>query len=168
MISGAGALTKPGLGTLTLTANNLYSGGTTVSGGLVNFTSANNFGSGNILLNGGGLQWAAGNSADISSKLAPLGAGGGIFDTNGNNVTFATGLTGTGGLAKQGLGTLNLTGNNTYSGGTTVLGRHAGGERQRRQQRHGGRGGHAGRQRHDRRQRGRTPASSPPATRSAR
>ena len=121
VISGAGALIKQGLGTLTLTANNLYSGGTTVSGGLVNFTSANNFGSGNILLNGGGLQWAAGSSADISSKLAPLGAGGGIFDTNGNNVTFATGLTGTGGLAKQGLGTLNLTGNNTYSGGTAVL-----------------------------------------------
>ena len=88
---------------------------------MINFTSAGNFGAGNILLNGGGLQWAAGSTADISSKLAPLGAGGGTFDTNGNNVTFATGLTGTGGLAKQGLGTLNLTGNNTYSGGTAVL-----------------------------------------------
>jgi autotransporter-associated beta strand protein len=120
-ISGAGGLTKQGLGTLTLTANNLYSGGTTVSGGLINFNSAGNFGSGMITLNGGGLQWAAGSTADISSKLAPLGAGGGLFDTNGNNVTFATGLTGIGGLAKQGLGTLNLTGNSTYTGGTAVL-----------------------------------------------
>ena len=120
-ISGAGALTKQGLGTLTLTASNTYSGGTVVTGGLINFNAASNFGSGMVTLNGGGLQWAAGSSADISSKLAPLGAGGGTFDTNGNTVTFATGLTGTGGLAKQGLGKLNLTGNSTYTGGTAVL-----------------------------------------------
>ena len=106
---------------LTLAANNTYAGGTTMTGGLINFASASNFGAGNILLNGGGLQWAAGSTADISSKLAPLGAGGGTFDTNGNTITFATGLTGSGGLAKQGLGTLNLTGNNTYTGGTAVL-----------------------------------------------
>ncbi len=133
-ISGAGALTKQGVGTLTLTANNTYSGGTVVSGGLINFNSASNFGSGMVTLNGGGLQWAAGSTADISSKLMPLGAGGGIFDTNGNTITFATGLTGTGGLAKQGLGTLNLTGTNTYTGGTAVLVRHPGDERQHRRQ----------------------------------
>jgi outer membrane autotransporter protein len=120
-ISGAGALTKQGVGTLTLTASNTYSGGTVVTGGLINFNAASNFGSGMVTLNGGGLQWAAGSSADISAKLAPLGAGGGTFDTNGNTVTFATGLTGTGGLAKQGLGKLNLTGNSTYTGGTAVL-----------------------------------------------
>jgi outer membrane autotransporter protein len=120
-ISGAGALTKQGLGTLSLTASNTYSGGTVVTGGLINFNAASNFGSGMVTLNGGGLQWAAGSSADISSKLAPLGAGGGTFDTNGNTVTFATGLSGSGGLAKQGLGKLNLTGNSTYTGGTAVL-----------------------------------------------
>jgi outer membrane autotransporter protein len=121
VISGAGALTKQGNGILTLTANNSYAGGTTVTGGLINFNSASNFGSSMVTLSGGGLQWASGSTADISSKLAPLGAGGGIFDTNGNNVTFASGLSGTGGLAKQGLGILNLTGNSTYSGGTAVL-----------------------------------------------
>ena len=121
VIAGTGALTKQGLGTLTLTANNTYSGGTVVTGGLINFNAANNFGSGLVTLNGGGLQWASGSTADISSKLAPLGAGGGTFDTNGNNVTFASGLSGSGGLAKQGLGTLNLSGNSTYTGGTAVL-----------------------------------------------
>jgi outer membrane autotransporter protein len=121
-ITGTGALIKQGSGILTLTGTSTYSGGTTVSGGLINFNSAGNFGAGAIALNGGGLQWAAGSSADISSKLAPLGAGGGTFDTNGNTITFATGLSGSGGLAKQGLGTLNLTGTNTYSGGTAVLG----------------------------------------------
>ncbi|MGZ5911474.1 MAG: autotransporter outer membrane beta-barrel domain-containing protein, partial [Reyranella sp.] len=121
VLSGIGGITKAGNGVLTLAANNTYSGGTTISGGLINFASASNFGAGNILLNGGGLQWAAGSTADISSKLAPLGAGGGTFDTNGNTITLASGLTGSGGLAKQGLGTLNLTGNNTYTGGTAVL-----------------------------------------------
>jgi len=39
---------------------------TTITGGLINFTSLNNFGTGNgantIVLNGGGLQWAVGYS----------------------------------------------------------------------------------------------------------
>ena len=120
-LGGTAAITKAGNGILTFATTNNYSGGTTVTGGLINFASAGSFGSGLITLNGGGLQWAAGSSADISSKLAPLGTAGGTFDTNGNNVTFATGLTGSGGLAKQGLGTLNLTGNSTYTGGTAVL-----------------------------------------------
>src|SRR5262249_12217795 len=39
---------------------------------------------------------------------------------NGNNVTLATGLSGAGGLIKQGAGLLNLAGNNSYTGPTTV------------------------------------------------
>jgi outer membrane autotransporter protein len=120
-ITGTGGFGKQGSGALTLTGANTYSGGTTVAGGLINFAAASNFGAGAITLNGGGLQWATGNTADISSKLAPLGAGGGIFDTNGNNVMLASAITGSGGLAKQGLGTLNLTGNSTLSGGTAVM-----------------------------------------------
>ena len=74
-----------------------------------------------ITLNGGGLQWAAGTTTDISSRLA-LGAAGATFDTNGNNVTFATGLTGAGGITKAGAGMLTLGATNTYAGGTTVTG----------------------------------------------
>ena len=116
-----GTLIKQGSGTLTLTGNNLYSGGTQIQGGLINFSSLNNFGTGQITLSGGGLQWATGTTTDISSRLAPLGAGGGTFDTNGNNVTLPRASPAAGGLAKQGQGTLNLTGTNTYTGGTTVL-----------------------------------------------
>ena len=115
-----GSLVKVGTGTLTLTGANTYSGGTTINAGLVNFSAAGNFGTGMVTLNGGGLQWAAGTTTDISSRLAPLGASGATFDTNGNTVTLATGLSGTGGLTKQGEGLLNLTGNNTYTGPTTV------------------------------------------------
>jgi autotransporter-associated beta strand protein len=121
-VSGAGSLTKTGAGTLTLSAANSYVGGTTVSGGAINFSAANSFGTGQIALNGGALQWATGNSADISSRLAALGAGGGTFDTNGNNVSFASALSGAGALAKTGIGTLALSGVNTYTGSTAVNG----------------------------------------------
>jgi autotransporter-associated beta strand protein len=119
-ISGTGGLTKIGIGTLTLSSVNGYGGGTTVTGGLINFNSANNFGSGLITLNGGGLQWASGTTTDISSQLAAFGSGGATFDTNGNNVTLASTLSGSGGLTKIGAGTLTLSGNNLYSGGTAL------------------------------------------------
>ncbi|MBR0829683.1 autotransporter domain-containing protein [Bradyrhizobium manausense] len=118
---GTGAsLTKTGTGTLTLSSANSYTGGTTVTGGLINFNAASNFGSGLITLNGGGLQWAAGTTTDISSKLAAIGAGGATFDTNANVINFATALSGTGGLTVTGAGTLTLSGVNTYAGATTV------------------------------------------------
>ena len=117
-----GSLVKLGTGILTLTGANTYTGGTTISGGLINFSAANNFGTGTVTLDGGGLQWATGTTTDISSRLAPLTSNGGTFDTNGNDVVFATAITGTGGLTKAGAGVLTLSGANTYSGGTTVSG----------------------------------------------
>jgi autotransporter-associated beta strand protein len=120
-ISGiGGSLVKIGSGTLTLTGTSIYDGGTTINGGLINFSAANNFGTGQITLNGGGLQWATGTTTDISGQLASIGSSGATFDTNGNNVTFANSLSGTGGVTKAGLGTLTLSGANTYTGATTV------------------------------------------------
>ncbi|PDT75680.1 autotransporter [Bradyrhizobium sp. C9] len=121
--AGSWSLAKTGAGTLTLTAANTYSGGTTVSGGLINFNAANNFGSGNLTLNGGGLQWASGNTADISGRLNAVGTSGATFDYNGNAVTLATALTGTGGVtvANSGSGgALTLTAAESYSGATTI------------------------------------------------
>jgi autotransporter-associated beta strand protein len=118
---GTGGLIKQGSGVLTLTGANTYTGGTTINGGLVNFSALNNFGTGAVTLNGGGVQWATGNTADISARLAPLGAGGGTFDTNGNNVALGTAIAGTGGLTKAGAGVLTLSGTNTYAGGTTIM-----------------------------------------------
>ena len=137
-ISGAGTLSKAGVGTLILTGNNSYAGGTTITGGFINFNSANSFGSGLITINGGGLQWATGNSADISAQLAAFGAGGATFDTNGNNVTLAASLSGPGGLIKTGAGTMTLSGVNSYQGGTAINGGTRCGHRGR-QSRRGGR-----------------------------
>jgi autotransporter-associated beta strand protein len=120
---GFGPVTKAGAGTLSfrpLGGSDNWFSSLTVTGGLVNFVSASNLGSGSVTLNGGGLQWAPGNTADISARLAPLGPGGGTFDTNGNNVTLAGAITGSGGLTKSGSGTLTLLGANTYTGGTVV------------------------------------------------
>jgi len=118
-ISGTGTLSKFGTGTLTLSGASTYTGATALNAGLVEFSAANNFGTGNITLNGGGLRWASGNTTDISSRLTAFGASGATFDTNGNNVTFATAHSG-GALIKTGAGTLTLSANNTYTGGTTV------------------------------------------------
>ena len=121
-ISGTGTLSKAGIGTLILAGNNSYAGGTSITGGFINFNSANSFGSGLITINGGGLQWATGNSADISAQLAAFGAGGTTFDTNGNNVTLAASLSGLGGLTKTGPGIMTLSEVNSYQGGTAVNG----------------------------------------------
>jgi uncharacterized protein with beta-barrel porin domain len=117
---GFGALEKTGASTWTLTGTAATAAPWTVTGGLINFSSAANFGTGTITLNGGGLQWATGSATDISGQLAAIGAGGGTFDTNGNDVIFATGLTGPGSLTKTGAGTLTLAGTNTYGGPTTI------------------------------------------------
>ncbi|WP_213772313.1 autotransporter outer membrane beta-barrel domain-containing protein [Bradyrhizobium sp. dw_78] len=121
-IVGAGGLAKIGSGILSLTGANTYAGGTIVNGGFINFNSIGNFGSGPIILDGGGLQWASGNTADISPKLGAFGSGGATFDTNGNDVTLAAAMSGVGGLTKVGAGTLLLSGTNTYSGSTTING----------------------------------------------
>lgn len=123
IIRGDGAVSKVGDGTLTLRGANTYTGGTTISIGLVNFAAANNFGIGRITLDGGGLQWASGTTLDISARLEPFGGFGAGFDTNGNNVAFATPLRGIfGGLWKAGAGTLTLAGNDTGLGPITIVG----------------------------------------------
>ncbi len=122
-LSGNGAsLNKAGAGTLFLTSANSYTGGTTFTGGLVNFIPGA-IGSGPLTFNGGGLQWATGNTTDISSKVVTFAANG-TLDTNGNNVTLANaiGNSGTGGLIKAGSGTLLLQGANTFSGGVSING----------------------------------------------
>ncbi|HWA86200.1 MAG TPA: autotransporter-associated beta strand repeat-containing protein, partial [Opitutus sp.] len=119
--STAGSLTKAGAGTLALTGSNAYTGGTTITGGLLEFSSLANLGSGTVTLDGGGLRWASGTTTDVSSVLNPvIGAGGASFDTNGNNVTLSTALSGSGGVTKLGSGTLTFSGANSYTGDTAV------------------------------------------------
>jgi len=122
VISGSGQLIKGGPGALELSGASSYSGGTTINSGFIEFRALNNFGTGNITLNGGGVRWLV-DLFGIESRLAPLGPNGGTFDTNLHDTLFgATAITGTGGLTKAGLGTLSMTRQNTYTGGTFVTG----------------------------------------------
>ncbi|MCO9525145.1 fibronectin-binding autotransporter adhesin ShdA [Salmonella enterica subsp. enterica serovar Mbandaka] len=92
-LSGSGSLVKTGTGELTLSGDNTYSGGTTITGGTLTADHADSLGSGDID-NSGVLQVGEGELKNT--------------------------LSGTGSLVKIGTGELTLSGDNTYSGGTTI------------------------------------------------
>lgn len=122
LISGNESLDISG-GALTLTGANTYTGGTTVSGihSTLNIQTDGNIGNYGLVLDGGVLQ-AGGNGLDLFGTVT-LTPNGGVFDSNGNNSILLGLIDGSGGLAvtnSTGTGTLGLTGNNSYSGGTTL------------------------------------------------
>jgi len=120
---GDGALVKIGTGTLTLSGNNTYRGGTTLAGGKISVSSEANLGdvAGSLTFDGGILQ-VTGTTFDSTMRNIIWGANGGGFDIVEPTHTFtvAQTLTGSGGLTKEGAGTLVLSGTNTYTGATNV------------------------------------------------
>ena len=93
----AGTLTKSGVGVLTLSGNNTYTGGTTVSAGTLE------------LGNGGSVLGNITNNASFSINRT-------------DSSTLENVISGTGALFKSGTGTVTLSGENTYTGATTVTG----------------------------------------------
>ncbi|MBJ9241016.1 autotransporter-associated beta strand repeat-containing protein [Citrobacter braakii] len=119
VIAGSGGLDKADLGTLILTGNNTYQGGTTVSGGALQVAADQNLGAAgtSITLNGGTFRYGA---AFDTSRAWTLGSNGGTIDTNGNDVSLLGAVGGSGGLIKAGEGTLTLTQDSTFQGNTTI------------------------------------------------
>ncbi len=100
MISGAGSLAKNGSGTVIFTADNTYSGSTTISAGVLQ------------LGNGGVTGSIVGNVTDNA-----------VLAINRSNAyTFAGVILGTGAFQQNGGGTTDLTAINGYSGATSVNG----------------------------------------------
>jgi outer membrane autotransporter protein len=121
VISGNGAVNHTGPGTTILTGTNTYTGTTTISAGTLAITQDASLGdaSGTLVFNGGTLRFDAG--FDLSAARAiSITASGGAINTNGFATTIAQGITGAGGLAVTGGGTLILTGTNSYAGGTVI------------------------------------------------
>ncbi|HDO8396746.1 TPA: fibronectin-binding autotransporter adhesin ShdA, partial [Salmonella enterica subsp. enterica serovar Concord] len=95
ILSGSGSLVKTGTGELTLSGDNSYSGGTTITGGTLMADHADSLGSGDI----------------DNSGVLKVGEG-----------DLENTLSGSGSLVKTGTGELTLSGGNDYSGGTTIIG----------------------------------------------
>ena len=115
--SGVLSLAKSGKGTLALTGSSNYSGPTTVTGGFLQLSANNNLGSSALTVNGGGLRFGT-TFTDLRGFVS--GSNGATLDSNGLNVSTSGVISGPGGLTKSGLGSLTLSGANTYTGGTIL------------------------------------------------
>jgi autotransporter-associated beta strand protein len=98
----SGALVQLGPGTLVLTANNTYSGPTTISGGT-------------LQVGNGGSGASIGSTSGVT-----LSNGSALVFNHSDNEIFAPGISGNGNLLQMGSGDLTLTGSNTYMGATTI------------------------------------------------
>jgi autotransporter-associated beta strand protein len=141
VVSGAAVLSKAGSGTLVLSAANTYSGGTRLTAGTLSVGNNSALGAGLLTLTSGSLS-ASGGAVSLANAVT---LGGNVTIGGANNLTFTgtvtltanrtltvsnTGLTTLAGavgqsggiwvLTKAGSGTLALSGNNGYSGGTTI------------------------------------------------
>ena len=116
-----GSLTKVGTGTLTLSGSNSYSGGTTVSKGVLAVLNNGSMGAtiSRLTLQGGGMLRLL-SSFDSARPVSIPDTG--SIDTNGFDSTFSGQISGAGGLNKFGAGTLTLTGNNLQKFGTLIAG----------------------------------------------
>jgi fibronectin-binding autotransporter adhesin len=97
---GAGSFRKAGAGTLVLTANNTYTGGSTAVDGPLQIGNGGTTGS---------------FIGDINVKDS-----GSLVFGRGDSLSFGGTIFGSGFVTQAGAGTLILTGNSTYTGGTTV------------------------------------------------
>ena len=118
-ISGNGALTKTGAGTLVLSAVNTFQGGVTVTAGTVQVNADANLGdaAGGITLNGGTLQTTGSFATGRDTTLT----GSGTFNTDANTILTSNGaVSGNGSLVKAGDGTMIANGVLAHAGTTTV------------------------------------------------
>lgn len=125
VIEGEGALTVSGSSlssALWLTGENTYTGGTIISSGTLRINSDENLGdvSGAVTIIGNGARLDTRQSATINRDLILEANGILATSTNGNTTVWNGQISGEGSLTKQFSGTLHLTGENTYTGGTII------------------------------------------------
>jgi len=126
VLGGSGGLTKIDFGTLTLTATNTFTGPLIVAEGTLSVDSITNaiLSASTVTLGSAGtigtLNYTGSGSAVARTFILATG-GGGVFDVNlGVTLPISGVISGYGSLTKSGLGTLNLSGANTYYGTTLI------------------------------------------------
>lgn len=119
VLAGTARLVKTDLGTLVLGGSNTYTGGTAINGGVLQVAGDASLGAatGTLSFDGGTLRTTATFS---TARDTTLNAAGGTFETQTGTFTQGGIIAGTGALTKTGTGTLSLTADNSYTGGTTV------------------------------------------------
>lgn len=124
VVGGVGGLVKQGGGTLTLSGANTFSGATTVLAGSLALSGGAALSDGSALTLGAGASLALSSSEVIGSLagagVVSLGANTLRTGANGSSTSFGGVIGGAGGLAKQGSGTLTLSGTNTFTGAVLV------------------------------------------------
>lgn len=123
ILAGTQGLSKTGNGDLVLTnVGNTLTGGIAVSAGTLNFVNGA-LGTNVVTLTGGALNWASGNTQDVSGQIL---LGDGTSSTLNPSaattlsIALQTGPLTTGKLVKGQTATLTITGQNTFTGGTRI------------------------------------------------
>ncbi len=126
-IMGDGGLVKSGTGKLTLTGSNSFTGGLVLDPGIVAINGDAALGAApaspatNITFEANSTLQALGSFALSASRNIVINPSTtATFDTQGYTLTIGGSISGSGGLAKAGTGTLILYGSNSYTGGTIV------------------------------------------------
>ncbi len=126
VITGSGGVTKSSDGTLTLTANNTFTGPLTINGGLVAFTSAAQLGSGAspIVIEGHNSGLSVTGAVNVTlARPITLASGLGRLRAQGASTFEVSGpISGPGGLRLGAFTTLRLTGSNTFTGPVFLTG----------------------------------------------
>jgi fibronectin-binding autotransporter adhesin len=116
-LAGTGGMDKRGDGTLILTGTSTYTGGTTVTEGILQLGTGGTGGTGGTILGDiATVKSIYGYAADST----PIHSFGRLAFNRSDTVTYA-GVNSGGGMVKQiGTGTTILTGTDTHTGGTTI------------------------------------------------